>query len=354
MPKRKKPSRAVAAQPLRVARGRRADPSVDGHRFAVGQLATLVAGVASGADHFRHRWAANTFPAPRSSACGSSPTAGWSRSSRGWWVPCGRGPRDFRAGPPACAVARARPGRRCRDRDSQRRAAVADAGWTGPGIRGNTPDRPVIRLDQVSKQHGPQILFVEASAAIYRGEKVGLVGPNGAGKSTIFRMIMKEESPDEGQVSVDRGVTIGYFSQDVGEMAGRPAVAEVMAGAGEVSEVAAGAEAAGRGAGRSRAGRRDGEDPGPLRRGAGALRRAGRVRAGGAGARDPGGAGVLAGDDGRGRGQAVGRLEDAGGAGAHPADAARCHVAGRAVEPPGHRIADLAGELPEGRTRGRC
>ena len=96
----------------------------------------------------------------------------------------------------------------------------------------------MIRLDQVSKQHGPQILFVEASAAIYRGEKVGLVGPNGAGKSTIFRMIMKEESPDEGQVSVDRGVTIGYFSQDVGEMAGRPAVAEVMAGAGEVSEVA--------------------------------------------------------------------------------------------------------------------
>ena len=96
----------------------------------------------------------------------------------------------------------------------------------------------MIRLDQISKQHGPQILFVEASAAIYRGEKVGLVGPNGAGKSTIFRMIMKEESPDEGQVSVDRGVTIGYFSQDVGEMAGRPSVAEVMAGAGEVSAVA--------------------------------------------------------------------------------------------------------------------
>jgi ATPase subunit of ABC transporter with duplicated ATPase domains len=96
----------------------------------------------------------------------------------------------------------------------------------------------VIRLDQISKQHGPQILFIEASAAIYRGEKIGLVGPNGAGKSTIFRMIMKEESADEGQVSVDRGVTIGYFSQDVGEMAGRPAVAEVMAGAGEVSTVA--------------------------------------------------------------------------------------------------------------------
>jgi ATPase subunit of ABC transporter with duplicated ATPase domains len=97
----------------------------------------------------------------------------------------------------------------------------------------------VIRLDQISKQHGPQILFVEASAAIFRGEKIGLVGPNGAGKSTIFRMIMREESADEGQVSVDRGVTIGYFSQDVGEMAGRPVVTEVMAGAGPVSTVAA-------------------------------------------------------------------------------------------------------------------
>ncbi len=97
----------------------------------------------------------------------------------------------------------------------------------------------MIRLDSVSKQHGPQILFLEASAAINRGEKVGLVGPNGSGKSTIFRLIMKEESPDDGQVSIDRGVTIGYFSQDVGEMAGRSAVAETMDGAGAVAEVAA-------------------------------------------------------------------------------------------------------------------
>ncbi len=97
----------------------------------------------------------------------------------------------------------------------------------------------MIRLDQISKQHGPQILFVDASAAVFRGEKVGLVGPNGAGKSTIFRMIMREESPDDGQVSVDKGISIGYFSQDVGEMAGRPVVAEVMAGAGAVSQIAA-------------------------------------------------------------------------------------------------------------------
>jgi ATPase subunit of ABC transporter with duplicated ATPase domains len=97
----------------------------------------------------------------------------------------------------------------------------------------------MIRLDSVSKQHGPRILFVDAAAAIHRGEKVGLVGPNGAGKSTIFRLIMREESPDDGQVSIDRGVTIGYFSQDVGEMAGRSAVAETMDGAGAVAVVAA-------------------------------------------------------------------------------------------------------------------
>jgi ATPase subunit of ABC transporter with duplicated ATPase domains len=97
----------------------------------------------------------------------------------------------------------------------------------------------VIRLDQISKQHGPQILFIDASAAIFRGEKIGLVGPNGAGKSTVFRMIMREETPDDGQISIERNLSIGYFSQDVGEMAGRPVVAEVMAGAGAVSEVAA-------------------------------------------------------------------------------------------------------------------
>jgi ATPase subunit of ABC transporter with duplicated ATPase domains len=96
----------------------------------------------------------------------------------------------------------------------------------------------MIRLDNISKQIGHQILFIEASAALQKGEKTGLVGPNGAGKTTLFRMITGQEQPDEGQVAVDRGVTIGYFSQDVGEMSGRSAVSEVMDGAGPVSAVA--------------------------------------------------------------------------------------------------------------------
>ena len=97
----------------------------------------------------------------------------------------------------------------------------------------------MIRLDKISRQNGKQILFIEASAALQRGEKVGLVGPNGAGKTTLFRMITGEEQPDEGEVATDRGITIGYFSQDVGEMSGESVVASVMDGAGPVSTVAA-------------------------------------------------------------------------------------------------------------------
>ncbi|MBW8855976.1 MAG: ABC-F family ATP-binding cassette domain-containing protein, partial [Bradyrhizobium sp.] len=96
----------------------------------------------------------------------------------------------------------------------------------------------MIRLDNISKQNGHQILFIEASMGIQKGEKVGLVGPNGAGKTTLFRMITGQEQPDDGLVAIDAGMTIGYFSQDVGEMSGRSAVAEVMDGAGPVSVVA--------------------------------------------------------------------------------------------------------------------
>ncbi|WP_028003485.1 ribosomal protection-like ABC-F family protein [Sinorhizobium meliloti] len=97
----------------------------------------------------------------------------------------------------------------------------------------------MIRIENISKSNSHRILYIEASAALNRGEKIGLVGPNGAGKTTLFRMITGQELPDEGQVAVEKGMTIGYFDQDVGEMAGRSAVAEVMEGAGPVSAVAA-------------------------------------------------------------------------------------------------------------------
>ena len=97
----------------------------------------------------------------------------------------------------------------------------------------------MIRLDNISKQNGHQLLFIDASMGIQKGEKVGLVGPNGAGKSTLFRMIAGQDRPDDGQVSIETGMTIGYFSQDVGEMSGQSAVAAVMDGVGPASKLAA-------------------------------------------------------------------------------------------------------------------
>src|SRR3954469_25037518 len=97
----------------------------------------------------------------------------------------------------------------------------------------------MIRLDNISKQNGHQLLFIDASMGVQKGEKVGLVGPNGAGKSTLFRMIAGQDRPDDGQVSIETGMTIGYFSQDVGEMSGQSAVAAVMDGVGPASALAA-------------------------------------------------------------------------------------------------------------------
>jgi len=92
----------------------------------------------------------------------------------------------------------------------------------------------VVSFTKVSKQYGRQILFVDASFQLNPGEKVGLVGPNGSGKTTLFRMIVGEEAPDEGDVSVPKRLTVGYFKQDVEEMSGRSVLDETIAGSGRV------------------------------------------------------------------------------------------------------------------------
>jgi ATPase subunit of ABC transporter with duplicated ATPase domains len=95
----------------------------------------------------------------------------------------------------------------------------------------------MISFSKVSKQYGKQILFVDASFQLNPGEKVGLVGPNGAGKTTLFRMIVGEERPDEGDVSVPRKMSIGYFRQDVEEMSGRSVLDEAIAGSGRLGDL---------------------------------------------------------------------------------------------------------------------
>ena len=95
----------------------------------------------------------------------------------------------------------------------------------------------MISFSNVSKQYGKQVLFIEADFQLNPGEKVGLVGPNGAGKSTLFRMIMGEEAPDDGVVSLPKKLTVGYFRQEVDEMAGRPVLDEAIAGSGRLGDL---------------------------------------------------------------------------------------------------------------------
>ena len=88
----------------------------------------------------------------------------------------------------------------------------------------------MIQLVDISRQHGSQILFQKASFQILPGTCTGLVGPNGAGKTTVFRIITGEEHADGGDIIMPKKTVIGYFSQDVGDMSGRTALEEVMAG----------------------------------------------------------------------------------------------------------------------------
>src|SRR6476659_4904849 len=95
----------------------------------------------------------------------------------------------------------------------------------------------MISFSNINKQYGKQLVFVEASFQLNPGEKVGLVGPNGSGKTTLFRMIVGEEAPDDGDVSVPKRLTVGYFRQDVEEMAGRTVLDEAIAGSGRLGDL---------------------------------------------------------------------------------------------------------------------
>ena len=95
----------------------------------------------------------------------------------------------------------------------------------------------MISFSNINKQYGRQLVFVDASFQLNPGEKVGLVGPNGAGKTTLFRMIVGDETPDDGDLTVPKKVTIGYFRQDVEEMKGRSVLDEAIAGSGRVGDL---------------------------------------------------------------------------------------------------------------------
>jgi ATPase subunit of ABC transporter with duplicated ATPase domains len=188
--------------------------------------------------------------------------------------------------------------------------------------------------------------------SVFRGEKIGLVGPNGSGKSTIFRLIVREDQPDAGGVVIEKGVTIGYFSQDVGEMKGRSVVEETMAGAGELSSLRTSCASSStrwptpiaptsstRSSSASARCRRASTSSAATRS------RPARARSSRASASRRGGR--------RRRGQALGRLEDARRARAHPPHEAGRAPARRADQPPRHRVDPLARAVPAVRGRAR-
>jgi ATP-binding cassette, subfamily F, member 3 len=95
----------------------------------------------------------------------------------------------------------------------------------------------MVNISNIRVAYGDRIIFNNGDFLLRPGDKVGLVGPNGAGKTTLFKVICGLEKPDDGTVSTDPGTVIGYFSQEVGEMAGRSALEEVLAGAGRLYEL---------------------------------------------------------------------------------------------------------------------
>jgi ATP-binding cassette subfamily F protein 3 len=95
----------------------------------------------------------------------------------------------------------------------------------------------MINFSMVKISYADRVLFRDADFLVRPQDKIGLVGPNGAGKTTVFRLITGAETPDEGSIVIDPGIVVGYFSQDVGEMSGHSALAEVLAGAGRVYEI---------------------------------------------------------------------------------------------------------------------
>jgi ATP-binding cassette subfamily F protein 3 len=73
----------------------------------------------------------------------------------------------------------------------------------------------MITLTQVQKQFGSKVLFRDGSLQIGARDRIGLIGPNGSGKTTLFRMILGEESIDEGEILIAKGVKTGYLPQEV-------------------------------------------------------------------------------------------------------------------------------------------
>ena len=95
----------------------------------------------------------------------------------------------------------------------------------------------MIRLENLSKSFPDGDLFSNVNIFLKHGMRAGLVGPNGSGKTTLLRIMLGKDSPDSGNVQVDKSTTIGYLAQDIVAGTGRTILEEVLAAYPEVRDL---------------------------------------------------------------------------------------------------------------------
>lgn len=95
----------------------------------------------------------------------------------------------------------------------------------------------MIRLEDITKEFPDKVLFTASCLAIKPGMRIGLVGPNGSGKTTLLRIMLGDETVDQGNVLVDKGTIIGYLPQDIIPGSGRSILEEVMKSFPAVAEL---------------------------------------------------------------------------------------------------------------------
>ena len=96
----------------------------------------------------------------------------------------------------------------------------------------------MVRLEAISKSFGARRLFSDVSWQLPVEGCVGLVGPNGAGKSTLVRIILGQETPDDGEVIVPKGCDVGHLPQEIIEESDQPVIEFVLDGAGRLRRMA--------------------------------------------------------------------------------------------------------------------
>ena len=110
----------------------------------------------------------------------------------------------------------------------RRRMNLKLNGWRG--------SNKVLELDGISKSFGGRRLFKEINETIWHGERVGLIGPNGSGKSVFIRMVLRQESPDCGEIKVGPSVSIAHYSQEHESLDFEQTLLEAVRYAGRMSE----------------------------------------------------------------------------------------------------------------------